>query len=126
MTLLVSEKVAKGLELIKNGFYNINTLEKAINNQGMEVHIDVKPVFEELTKEDILNALFYGYEIEENKVKLEDLDKAFRIERLNGDVYHVVIYNDLAYVAHNETSTSAPYSIDSVLNYINEGTWVII
>lgn len=125
MTLLVSEEVDKGLKLIKGGFYTLESLEKAIDNKGGGLHLDTKVVFEQLTKEEIITALFYGYEVKTEKVKINDLNKYFTIKRSTGSVYHIIIVENKAFVAHNESYSSAEYSVNKVLEYINDGRWVI-
>lgn len=124
--LVVNSKVAKGLELIKKGFYSIESLEKAIANKGAESHIDLKPMFEQLTKDEIIQGLFYGYELENDKTTLKDLPMTFKIERINGTIYQVLLYNDEFYVADNNSYSSAKYSINAVLGYINDGRWTVI
>lgn len=124
----VTKEVAKAIELVKNGFYNINTLEKAINNKGVELHVDVKPLFEQLNRYQIIEVIFDGYEIEANEGITEDmLPKAFRVKRSSGNlIYHVVIVNNIAYVGDAVNNASASYTLSSVVGYINGGTWVII
>lgn len=125
MTLFVSEEVAKGLKLIKGGFYTLNSLEKAIDNKGGELHLDTKVVFEELTKDEIIKALFYGFKVKSKKITDDDLDTYFTIRRKNGEVYHIIVVDTRAFVADTKYNTSTEYSIDSVLRYINDGIWII-
>lgn len=124
--LVVNSKVAKGLDLIKRGFYSIESLEKAISNKGAESHIDLKPMFEQLTKDEIIQGLFYGYEVENDKITLNDLPLAFKVKSKNKYTYHVLACEGFYFVADNKNRESARYTIDIVLGYINDGRWTVI
>ncbi|MGY3188740.1 hypothetical protein [Lysinibacillus sp. TE18511] len=73
----VTEEVANGIELIKKSLMTVGTLASTLDGEW-KLHGTVSVVMHELTKEEALSAIFYGYEIERSpEEQIKDMYESY-------------------------------------------------
>ncbi|MGE7843943.1 hypothetical protein ACQKNX_24555 [Lysinibacillus sp. NPDC093712] len=61
----VSKEVAEAIEFLKSGTCQIGPLCSFLDNEKVSSHPKHRKIFSELTKEEAIDAIFFGYEIEQ-------------------------------------------------------------
>lgn len=61
----VSKEVAEAIEFLKSGTCQIGPLCAFLDNEKVSSHPKHRKIFLELTKEEAIDAIFFGYEIEQ-------------------------------------------------------------
>jgi len=65
----VSKEVAEAIEFLKSGTCQIGPLCAFLDNEKVSSHPKHRKIFLELTKEEAIDAIFFGYEIEETQAE---------------------------------------------------------